>query len=377
MEGRSLPLDGNRRKGVHVRFFVITLLAALVLQGCAAGQSPAATSVQSSEAPAETSAESTAGATSTPSGPLAPLKVAVGSPSVFYGQAYLAQSLGYFDELGLEVEIVVAGSNQLTMLVAEQVDLMMAGMGGALLPVEEGKDTKVIYGFLGNGGAGMLVGTEGITDPSELTRVGTLQVGGSPYGYASFYKDSLGLDYEIVNFADNGLVNAALSSGSVDGAVSSYQALLPLIDEGTIDILIDPRDPDVRAEIIGADIPEAGVAGLAETLEAKRASVVQFIKAFGMVRDFYESSTPAEIAAALHESPDLQTNTVEQLEAQYNASEASLVPAEGYITESDWEAALNIYGYWGLDADLTQPEFEYSDRVDMSFYEEGIGEPSR
>lgn len=384
MESRSRGETPNvGKRGAQHRFLALVafLIAGFVLQACAIGETSSEAPEESASAPdsvgASTEANETPEATEEPSEPLPPLKVAIGSPSVFYGQAYLADTLGYYDELGIEVEIVVAGANQLTMLVAEQVDLMMAGMGGALVAVDDGMETKVIYGFLGNGGAGMLVGAEGITDPSQLTRVGTLQVGGSPYGYASFYKASLGLDYDIVNFGDNGLVNAALSSGSIDGAVSSYQALLPLLNEGSLNILIDPRDAEVRREIIGADIPEAGVVGLEDTLEEKRESVTRFLQALDMVREFYESSTPAEIAEALRQSPDLETNTVEQLEQAYIASETSLVPAGGYISESDWEAALRIYSYWGLAVDVADPAFTHSERIDMSFYEAGIGDPAQ
>lgn len=323
------------------------------------------------------SGTATAGAaTAAPSAPVAPLKVAINAASATYAHLYVAQSEHFFADAGVDVTITPAGVNSLNLLVANQVDAIVFGVGSALVTVKDGRDTSILYGTLGNGVAGVLVAKKGIDDPAKIKRLGTGSVAQSSYGYAAYYKQRLGLTYDIVPFSDNNVLNAALTSGQVDGAVNTYLALAPVIAKGDATVLIDTRDAATRKKHIGADFPESGIVGLKPALAAKRESVTRFLKGVGTAAQFLSAKRPEEIAASLRKASDLQSLTLDALTSQVTNTQSSYSPNAGYISEDVWKFALSEYQFWGMGIDLTRPEYSYQSRVDMSYYEAGIGKPA-
>lgn len=210
------------------------------------------------------------GATATPRAAVAPLKIAINAASATYAHLYVAQSEGYYADAGVDVTITPVGVNALNLLVANQVDIIVFGIGSALLTIKDGRETSILYGTLGNGVAGVMVGKKGIDDPTKIKRLGTRSIAQSSYGYAAYYKQRLGLTYDIVPFSDSNVMGAALTSGQVDGAVSTYLALSPVIARGDAVVLIDTRDAATRKKHIGEDFPESGIVGLKAPLDAKR-----------------------------------------------------------------------------------------------------------
>ena len=340
---RHLPLRRTKRRAIGISAM---LLAAAALAACSSGAPSAGTS-------ASVGVQS--------------LRIGINSPGPVYAQAYLAAQEGYDKKEGVNVTIVNAGSNALNLLVANQVDLIIVGVGSALLPVKDGKSTSFIYATLGNGVTGMIAGRKGITSLSQIKRMGTGGIGTSTYGYASYYKQKLGLNYDIVPFQDNASMSASLVGGSIDGAVNSASVLLPLVNQG-VKILVDPRDPAVRAKYIAGSFPESGV--IASDTSKNTIAIQRFMDAMKLSQQYLASHSAKQIAAELHKVPDLQSIATDSLVTQVEATLPSYAPNKGEVTKSIWNLALSQYAFWGLGLDLTDARYSFKERVDMSFYDD-------
>lgn len=345
-----------------------------LLEACGAPAAPSS-SPATAAAGAIGSVAPSAGGAAAASGPVPPLKVAINAPSATYAHLYVAQSERFFGDAGVDVTITPAGVNSLNLLVANQVDLIVFGVGSALLTVKDGRESSILYGTLGNGVAGVMVGKKGVDDPAKIKRMGAGSIAQSSYGYAAYYKQRLGLSYDIVPFSDNNVMAAALTSGQIDGAVNTYLSFAPTIARGDAVVLIDTRDAATRKKYIGEDFPESGIVGLKPALAAKRESVTRFVRGVGMAQKFLASKSAQEVATSLRKAADLQSLTLDALTSQVTNTQPSYSPSSGYISEELWRFALSQYQYWGMAIDLTRPEYGYKERVDMSYYEAGIGKP--
>ncbi len=76
------------------------------------------------------------------------LTLSVGTAAALtnFSDIYVAESRGYFKQAGLKVNIQTGvGANGLNEVVSGQLDLLMFGVGQALLPVSSGQDTVIVY----------------------------------------------------------------------------------------------------------------------------------------------------------------------------------------------------------------------------------------
>jgi len=351
--------------------FAISIVIALLLVACGGGTgAPPAT-----DAPA--AAATPAGTAVIPNTPAAPLTVAVISLTVGNKLVYIAKSEGYFDQLQLPVTIMDnTGPNLLNLVVSGQADVGYGGLPTAFLPVPEGKPTSILFTYQGNGAGGFVVGAKNIKSLDQVKRLGAGVPGTSTFGYCNWYKQSLKASFDCVPM-ESAARRSAVLSGQIDAALDVYAQLVDPIARGDLNVLIDTRDAAVRKKYIGDDFGETAIFALTDVIKAKSDSFVRFMRAIGMAMKFADTKSDDEIAATLKKLKTFETFTVAQLAAQEKGYRQFNHPNQGYITEANWTFALQQYAGWGLGAafDPKSPTYSYAQRVDMSFYDRGIGKP--
>jgi ABC-type nitrate/sulfonate/bicarbonate transport system substrate-binding protein len=307
-----------------------------------------------------------------------------------FAPLYLAQTMGAFARVNLDVKIVVAGSaTQLPLLVSGGTDIAMLNAAAVLGARLKGADLTMIHNFATNSGGAYLVAAKpGIKTIKDCTRTGTLAVLSTVYNNTVRYKKDSGASYSIVLFSDYGTLTAALLSGNVDCAVESFAAILTSINSGSVHLIVDPRVPStVPGYKAGAPSPYASnlgatIVGVQSHLKENRSKIVRFLRALQSIIPVLRTSSNARIAGLLKQSSDfdlLSRDSISQAFAAYRSSpywlpETPTKPA-GYLPSSVFEDSLAYFKDGGLTGDLSSPVVSYANSVDMSYYKEAVVTP--
>jgi len=329
-------------------------------------------------------------AVTTESEEVVPLKVLVSSGNPQYiGTVGVGIAEGIFSDLGLEVELEIAGSGQETNLViAGSADLTITGTADLGSIEGQGKDVSAIWAA-GGGGLGVifLAPIDGPSTVDDFTakaeqdgcRFATTSPGSTTWQYGNAFNSALGLECELVEFGGSSEVISAIAAGRADVGVStpSNTAANAALDEGQLQILIDTRevdDPTVEALGISATVDRVWM-GLADNLEAKKASVRRFIEGLMLAGEIYQERAPEELADLLLTLEVVQAEyptpeDVEDLVQGIESSKPYVDWNDGQITPEEWDQTLETIGTFGLEEfDPTDPARAYDRVVDMSFYE--------
>ncbi len=318
------------------------------------------------------SSDTSAGGSSGPA--RASVTVAVGALDPVFTQAYVTQEAGFFDDENLDVNLNVAGSNVVNLLVSGQADLALLGTSSAFVPVREGKQTSIIYGNLGGGTSGFMVGTGDITEPSGCSRVGTLNVGSAVYAWATLYESAYDADYEIVPFQDYPTIIAATQSGNVDCAVAAYGSLAQGINDGTFKLIVDPRNEASLPSSVPTDIIEGALWGMSDNLNSRSDVMVRFLRAYNKGLELINSSSETELAELMTQNSEWATFGGQKLAELIEFQKYAFAPNDGYISPDGWTANIEFFKNGGLEfIDPANPTWGYDERVDMSFYDQAIG----
>ena len=356
------------------RLLTVLGLGSLLIAACGgAASAPAANAPAVSAAPAAPAAPATLG-------PVAPLTVAVISLTAGNAVTYVAQGEGFFEKAGVKVNFLdnVGATNLLNLTVSGQADLGQGGMPAPLLVVPDGKKTSILFAYQGNGAGGFMVGGKGITSLSQVKKVGGGAPGSSVFGYCNWYKLSLKATFDCVPMADGPTRKAALASGQVDAILDVYPQLIDMVAQNQVNVLIDTRDAAVRKQYIGADFGETAIWGMTDNLTSKKESVTRFMKAIGESVKFMDTQDEVKVATAIKKNKIFDNLSMDNITAQVKAYRQYNHPNSGYITEAVWKFGLQQYANWGLGAAFSpdKPEFQWAQRVDMSYYDNGIGKPA-
>ena len=155
---------------------------------------------------------------------------------------YLAETLGYAKQEGLDYSVKTVFANSLNLVVAGEGDFSVIGISSALVPVREGKETSIVYAISSGLATGFMVASQKVKTVADCTRVSTSRAGSAVFSSAMAYKTSGGGMFTILELGDaNQIVPSVLSGGS-DCAVSAMAVLQPGLEQG-LHLLIDPRNP--------------------------------------------------------------------------------------------------------------------------------------
>jgi len=151
--------------------------------------------------------------------------------SVFYAPMYAAISLGYFEEEGLEIELVNGGGadKSMTALLSGQADIGLMGPEAAIYVFNEGRENSaVVIGQLTKRDGSFLVGREPDEDFKWTDVAGKTIIGGRKGGVPEMTLEYVlrknGLEPGVDVFVDTS-IQFDLMGGAFEGGVGDYVTL--------------------------------------------------------------------------------------------------------------------------------------------------------
>ena len=179
----------------------------------------------------------------------AKLAVGIAIPSYVHAVAWIGAERGHFDKAGTSVDVQVMGGSAATMrtLIAEQIDIGLAG-GDAVLKANKAGADLVVIGSLVDRFYHRIVAREGIDDADDLRgkKIGLPFLGGPQDMAVKVALKKLGLDYdddvEVVSLGKEFNRMAALQNGEIDASTS--QSPDSKLDALGLHVLVDlPSEP--------------------------------------------------------------------------------------------------------------------------------------
>jgi len=310
------------------------------------------------------------------------LKVALGAALATNAWFWIPLTLGYFNDEALDVEGKNVGVNVVTALASGQADIGSIGTPNALTPVKNGVETSIIYNTTDAIGAGFVFGQKTISSIQECKRVAALGGASSGITWASIMMRQFSAKYDIVPFTDQSTLQASMAAGAVDCAVGSYPNFSPLLKDGRVHVVLDPRDSSKLPAGFPRNVSAGAYFGITDNLKAKREAVVRFLRATDRaLHDVIMKQTPQQLAAILKKDSNFQAQSEADLAEQIGVVRDYYAPLNGYLPASLWPATVQFYKdggpSLGLESmDVAVPQWSYERRVDMSYFETAIGKPT-
>lgn len=313
------------------------------------------------------------------------LTLAISTGSTNYGPVWTALAANLFEENGLELEVLTGtGPGTQALLSSGQADVAMFTISFPLQVAIQGLDTSVIY-TNGRNAIPPLATHSSITSIEELQdldecRLASSERGTSFYAAAIHVMEYLDLDCEHIGVSDPGALGNGLASGQYDAAVHASAVIASPVAAGEANLLIDPQqaDPELVEGLNAFQYPALVTFGLTENLEDKREAVTRFIRALYQGGQIIGDESAEDIAdLILTEAPELfPGQTIEPFTVAWIDSKEA-VPTDderGYIPEELWPEVLDYVHGFGLDDfDPDNPDLNYHDRVDMSYWYDATG----
>ncbi len=287
-----------------------------------------------------------------------------------YLPLYVSIREGYFEEAGLDVEILTAsGGGHVSTVISDDAWGFIGGPESSAFANQRGQNIKTIVNVVNRGNVYMLArtGMEVPDDPEgqkELLR-GKLVIGGrfggTPNLLARYYLRSIGLDpdteVEMVELASSGTVLAQMSQ---QGGDISYSAE-PLITQGIQQGIWDEpfySFPETLGDYAYSTI-NVKVSTYTEDPETAQAFVSALIRGIQYVNNDLEAS----FEIAKQEFPSIEPELVQAALDRAYADE--LWTPDGTVSEKALTNAMEI----PIASGVYEGDYAYDDLVDMQFVE--------
>lgn len=300
-------------------------------------------------------------------GALTPVVITEEVRGYHWAPAYLAETLGYFEEEGLDVSFeTVSGADGSTPVLSGEAQFCLKGIETALVVNEQGQGMKVLvsttqkYPY-------QLIGASEDYSTLESLRGGTVAGGKSansgPYSFAMACMNKAGLvpetDVNVITMGSAGYA-AAIQAGELQGAVSTNPwSAKKLLDAGGV-VIVDGTDDAVIEGIIGSASYELFTVMTSDALIESDPELVQkAVNAMARAMQWMETATPEEIAEQL--LPLFEGAEEELLyDAQYD-KERGLANYKGYHSESGYQAAITLTKLAGSIQEGVAPEVAFDE----------------
>jgi ABC-type nitrate/sulfonate/bicarbonate transport system substrate-binding protein len=320
---------------------------------------------------------SATGSTTT-TGPLQTVNVAIPGFNYTQDAFYVADAKGYFAAQGIALHVDAVGSNLVTAVESGQDDLAYIGTGLALSIVHNGKPVSIIYNALGGGAGAVLAAHPGITSVSQCKSFATLAPGSAAYGWAVAYAKSVGQQNpNIIPVSTQASIVAAVVGGEADCGTNDLSSWATSLSQGKVVILTNTTIVKDRPKFIPSTFPEAAIFGLKSYLSPHKALVVKFLTAYQKaITTVIQKGNATQIAGLLQKSPAAQgsfaSTPTATVVTQVKDALSWYSPNNGFIPKSDWPQALTVFQTQGLSF-VTGPTYSYQSVVDMSYYDKATG----
>lgn len=293
---------------------------------------------------------------------LTKVKVAEVTHSIFYAPQYLAHSLGYFKEEGLDVEIILTpGADKVTAAVLSgDVQIGFCGSEATIYVYNEGeKDYLVNFAGLTKRDGSFLVSRKKYDNFSLNDLKGKYVLGGRPGGMPEMtFEYTLkenGIDPKKDLTIDTSVAFAAMSGAFIGGT-------------GDFVTLFEPQALEIEKNGYGYVVASVGKLGgvVPYTVYNAKKSYIEsnpkiiegFTKAIQKGLDYLYSHTDAEVAELILDYfPDTSLNDLTQIVKRYRDNDSWYKTT--YIDESDFSHVQDIME----SADTLNKRANYNDLV--------------
>ena len=252
--------------------------------------------------------------------------------SIFYAPQYVAIELGYFEEEGIDLELVTGFGADKTMsaLVAGEADIGFMGSESSIYLYNEGaEDYAVNFAQLTQRAGNFLVAREANDDFQWADLVGKEVIGGRPGGMPEMVLEYIlklnqidpETDVTLVQNIDFGNTSGAFAGGTGDYTVEFEPSATALEQQGAGYVVAS----------LGVDsgyVPYTAYCAKNSYIEAHPEIIQSFTNALQKGMDYVNSHTAEEIAAVI--APQFEETDVETI--------AAIV--ERYADQDTWKSNL-------------------------------------
>lgn len=296
---------GAGRPSGSLRSLVVAVaVVSIVLAACSSGGS--------ASAPPSGAASSPAGASSGTgsSGSGAKVTIMVGGLNkIIYLPVMLTQQLGYFQEQGLNVELVdeAAGVDAATALVSGQVQGAVGFYDNTVRLAGAGKIAEVVVLFDAPLGEVELVASsqaDKIRSFADLKgqNIGVTSKGSGTDNLSQFLAVKAGLQASDVSTVPVGAGDtfiAAMQNGQIVAGMTTEPTISRVLKTGLGKVLIDMRTVEGSTAALGGNYPGASLFMMKSYVDANKDTVQKLVNAFVKTLKWIKSNSAAAIAAKM------------------------------------------------------------------------------
>jgi NitT/TauT family transport system substrate-binding protein len=293
--------------------------------------------------------------------------------SVFYAPLYVAVSEGFFEQEGLEIEIITGGGSDasMTALLAGEADFALMGPETGVYVTGEGKeDHPLIIGQLTKRDGSYLLGREQAAEFSwEMLRGKSViagRPGGMPYMTLMYVLNKNGLvpgeDVEVISNIQFNLMGGAFESGTGD-FVTLFEPTATQFQNNGLGYII------ANVGLESGEVPYTVFMTSPETVKNDAELVTKFVRAIAKAQKWVASATDNEIAKAMQPFfPDSDTATLEIVAKSYRETDSWM--KDPIMTEDAYSRLLDIIEFNGE----LKARVDFAELIDNSFAEKVLKE---
>ena len=282
----------------------------------------------------------------------------------------LAETLGYFDREGVDVELVRVQQtpSAVAALQAGEGDMANISVDAALQLVGRGQMQLKAVTSPNKSLPFLIAAKQDVRTPPDLAgrSFGVGRVGSLDHSLSAMVLEKLGVDLEKLDFVAIGQPNVrgqALAAGQIDATTMSIGVWLSLPDKAGLHVLVDQDAYYAAAPVVN----KVNVV-TDEVLSARRDEVVAVVQALAKAsRDF--AADPGSWVEAMAEArPDVDRATLETLADEFSASWS----VNGGLNREELQFTVGVV--YQSDDFKDVPPVELAQWVDFSVLDEALAE---
>lgn len=266
----------------------------------------------------------------------------------FWAPAYLAQTLGYFEEAGLTADFqTVSGADASAPVFSGDAQFGLRGVEMALMAAEAGQGCKILVSTTSHYPYQLIGANESFSTVESLR--GQVIAGGQgpssgPQAFSKAILTNAGMqpdeDASIISMASSGYL-AAIKSGEVQATVGTNPwSTKTLLENGGV-VIVDGADEAAMADILGSPTYELFMVFATDQYIKENPETVQkVVTAIAKAIKWMSTATPEEIATNLE--PLFEGKYNELLYSAQVDKQSQFLNTTGLHTESGYAAAVNL-----------------------------------
>ena len=265
-----------------------------------------------------------------------------------WAPAYLAQTLGYFADEGLDAQfLTVSGADSSAPVFTGDAQFGLRGVEMALMSNEAGQGCKILVSTTGRFPYQLIGANENYTTVESL-RGQTVAGGQGPASAPQVFSKAILLHAGIIPGEETAVIDmlsagylAAMAKGEIQAAVATNPwSSKKLLDAGGV-VIVDGSDEATMKDLMGTTTYELFTIFTSDAYIAEHPETVQkTVNAIARAIEWMNEATPEEIAA--HLEPLFEGQQEELLYSAQADKERGLHNETGYHTDSGYQAALAL-----------------------------------